>query len=229
MKAVAYIRTSTKRQDNSLVIQNTIITAFALNKYIIEQKFIEQISGRKDNRKELLSAIDYCKKNNATLICKSIDRLGRKSSTIQQIYDSSINIIFVENQNIDRFTLQILSVVYENEVTVTRNRIKQTMDKLRVENKWEFTKIGTKNFSDKGRSEGANATKELYGAKNKNIVLSIENIILKTKQVNYSAISNELNKLKTKTINGMNFSPEQVKRLVIRYNLIELIKSNLLF
>ena len=223
MKAVAYIRTSTKRQDNSLVIQENIITSFARNKYIIEQKFIEQISGRKDNRKELLSAIDYCKKNNATLICKSIDRLGRKSSTIQQIYDSSINIIFVENQNIDRFTLQILSVVYENEVTVTRNRIKQTMDKLRVEKKWEFTKIGTKNFTDKGRLEGAKATKEIFDIKNKNIVLSIENIILKTKRINYSAICNELNKLKTKTINGMDFKPQQVKRLINRYSLIKLL------
>jgi DNA invertase Pin-like site-specific DNA recombinase len=131
--------------------------------------------------------------------------------------------VFVENQNIDRFTLQILSVVYENEVTVTRNRIKQTMDKLRRENKWEFTKIGTKNFSAKGRIEGAKATKEVYGIKNKNIVLSIENIILKTKSINYSAISNELNKLKTRTINGMDFKPQQVKRLINRYSLMKLL------
>ena len=93
------------------------------------------------------------------------------------------------------------------------------MDKLRVDNKWEFTKIGAKNFSDTGRIEGAKATKELYASKNKNIVLSIENIILKTKQVNYLSISNELNKLKTTTINGMSFSPEQVKRLIKRYSL----------
>ncbi len=162
-------------------------------------------------------------KSDATLICKSIDRLSRKCSTIQQIYDSSINIIFVENQNIDRFILQILSVVYENEVTVTRNRIKQTMDKLRGENKWEFTKIGKKIFNDKGRIDGAKATKELFNIKNKNIVLSIENIILKTKCLNYSAISNELNKLNTKTINGMGFTPQQVKRLALRYNLSKLL------
>jgi len=220
MKAVAYIRTSTKKQDNSLTIQDKCITSYAYNKFEIEKKFIEQVSGRKDNRKELLNAIDYCKRNNATLICKSIDRLGRKSSTIQQIYDSSINIVFVENQNIDRFTLQILSVVYENEVTVTRNRIKQTMDKLRTENDWEFTKVGTKNFSDKGRREGAKATKELYNTKNKNI-------ILKTKRINYSTISTELNKLKTKTVNGNEFTPQQVKRIVNRYGLNNLIfKTN---
>ena len=226
MKAVSYIRTSTNRQDNSLSIQNDIINSFARDKFSIEQKFIEQVSGRKDNRKELLNAIDYCKKHNATMICKSIDRLGRKSATIQQIYDSSINIIFVDNPNIDRFTLQILSVVYENEVTVIRNRIKQTMEKLRAENKWGFTKIGTKNLSAEGRILGSKATKALYNSKNRTIILSIENIILKTKQLNYSLISAELNKLQTKTINGFEFTPEQVKRIVNRYNLTKLIQSS---
>ena len=99
------------------------------------------------------------------------------------------------------------------------------MDKLRAENNWEFTKVGTKNFTAKGRIEGANATKELFDKKNTNLILSIENIILKTNHVNYSAISRELNKLQTKTIHGCEFTPVQVKRLVVRYDLTKLIEK----
>ncbi len=86
MIACAYIRSSTKEQISSLEIQNDYITKFANDKgYTIEHRFIEQVSGRKDDRKQLLAALEYCKKNNATLIVKSIDRLGRKSTTIQTI------------------------------------------------------------------------------------------------------------------------------------------------
>ena len=41
MKAVAYIRTSTKKQDNSLTIQDDVITSFAKDKFELVQKALE--------------------------------------------------------------------------------------------------------------------------------------------------------------------------------------------
>lgn len=225
-KAVAYIRSSTKEQLSSLEIQRDYIDRFAReNNYELDNHFIEQVSGRKDNREQLLAALEYCRAHQATLIVKSIDRLGRKSATIQTIFDSGIDIVFVEQQNIDRFTLQIMSVVYENEVTVLRNRIKQGMDKRRESGRWDFTRVGTSNFTDRGREKGAMAMSKSFDEKNKGIVMSIENLILKNKKVNCASIARQLNELKTRTVNNGEFSTTQVMRIVDRYELRKLLAA----
>lgn len=67
-KKVGYIRTSKNNQNLGVEVQKE-----AFNRYVIDSYFIEQISGRKENRKELNRALDILEAGD-TLIIYKIDR-----------------------------------------------------------------------------------------------------------------------------------------------------------
>lgn len=92
--------------------------------------------------------------------------------------------------------------------------------KFIIVRKLKSTEIGEKNFTTEGRKKGSDSTKNLYDEKNQEIVETIKTIILNSKEaINYTKIADSLNKMKVKTINGSVFNPQQVCRLVERYNL----------
>ena len=67
-KTIGYIRTSKNSQNLGVEVQKE-----ALIRYKIDVFFIEQVSGRKENRKELYKALRELEKGD-TLIIYKIDR-----------------------------------------------------------------------------------------------------------------------------------------------------------
>lgn len=97
MKYVAYIRTSTKRQNLGLDAQKEIISQFiAINGGEIVAEYSEQESGKKADRPALRQASEHAKKIGGTVIVAKVDRLTRDAS-FGMAYVKTNNIVFCDH------------------------------------------------------------------------------------------------------------------------------------
>lgn len=130
MKKVAYIRTSTGKQTLGIEVQKE-----ALKAYHPTHWFIEQVSGRKENREQLNKALDVLEEGD-TLIVYKLDRLGRSTkqlvNLISQLEERKIHLNII-TEGIDTATatgkliFTILSAVAEMEASLISERTKQAL------------------------------------------------------------------------------------------------------
>lgn len=130
MKKVAYIRTSTGKQTLGIEVQKE-----ALKAYHPTHWFIEQVSGRKENREQLNSALEVLEEGD-TLIVYKLDRLGRSTkqlvNLISQLEERKIHLNII-TEGIDTATatgkliFTILSAVAEMEASLISERTKQAL------------------------------------------------------------------------------------------------------
>lgn len=129
-KTIGYIRTSKNNQNLGVEVQKE-----ALIRYNIDSYFIEQISGRKENRKELNKALESLEKGD-TLVVYKIDRLGRSTKQLvnimSELQEKGINLISIK-ENIDTSTpmgkviFTILSAIAELEADYISERTKEAL------------------------------------------------------------------------------------------------------
>jgi len=101
-KFVAYYRVSTKIQQNSglgLSAQRTDVSKFISKGGELIAEFQDVESGKKDNRPNLLKAIEECKKQGATLLIAKLDRLSRNASFIFTLRDAKIDFVCCDMPN----------------------------------------------------------------------------------------------------------------------------------
>lgn len=125
---IAYRRTSTGSQNNGLEAQQNAINAFieAQGGEIVES-YVEQVSGRKNEREELNKAIKACKKHGATLLVSKLDRLSRRVSFIALLMESSISLKVCEHPDADTFMLHLRAILSEEEARLISTRTKQAL------------------------------------------------------------------------------------------------------
>lgn len=143
VKRIGYIRTSKGSQNNGIEVQQQ-----ALERYNLDKIFIEQISGRKENRAELDKALHLLEAGDS-LVCYKIDRLGRSTKQLINIMsnlkEKKINVVFIK-ENIDTSTsygqlvFTILSAVAELEADYISERTKEALQLLKSQGK----KLGNK-------------------------------------------------------------------------------------
>ena len=142
MKNIGYIRNSRLSQENSVEVQTKLITEFCKNNNIKLDEIVldEGISGsgeKTDKRNGYNSVIQRIENNEIdTLVVISISRWGRN---LGEIYNSvrmmeQKNVKFLSiKENIDtsspygRFTINLLSSLYEMELELIRDRVKDTL------------------------------------------------------------------------------------------------------
>ena len=148
MKNIGYIRNSRLIQENSVETQNTLITDFCKTHDIKLDKIIvdEGISGsgdkteKRDGYNSLMSMIDNGEVD--TLVVISISRWGRNLGeiykSVQLMETKGVKFLSIK-ENIDtsspygRFTINLLSSLYEMELELIRDRTKDTL-KVKKEN-----------------------------------------------------------------------------------------------
>ena len=133
-KVVGYIRTSKNNQNLGVEVQKE-----ALNRYKIDSFFIEQVSGRKENRKELNKVLKVLEQGD-TLVIYKIDRLGRSTKQLvnimSELQERGINLISIK-ENIDTSTsmgkviFTILSAIAELEADYISERTKEALAVLK--------------------------------------------------------------------------------------------------
>lgn len=156
-----YLRVSTQKQG----IEGYGIDAqrVAIAKYIPAIEFVEVESGKKKDRPELLKALEYCKKNSATLVVAKLDRLARNVAFVSMLMESGVEFICADFPTANRLTIHIIAAVAEHEAVLIAARTKAGLAAAKAKG----VKLGTTMNPDKaikGRTTQsaiakANATK----------------------------------------------------------------------
>lgn len=125
-KFAVYIRVSTRKQGASglgLESQQKICGEFIKSQggeQVAEFKDVE--SGTHRDRKGLLAAIDYCKRNDCALVIAKLDRLARDVEFCFKVVNTGIEIHFVDMPQMNTLLLGVFASVaqYERELTSDR-------------------------------------------------------------------------------------------------------------
>jgi DNA invertase Pin-like site-specific DNA recombinase len=132
---VAYYRVSSVRQGQSglgLAAQRQIVQAFMEHRGILLQEFVEQASGRRDDRPVLAEALALCRKRKATLVLARLDRLFRRVSFVSRLLDTGVDFVCCEYPSKDKFWIQIQSAFAEEEARKISNRTKLALAAARA-------------------------------------------------------------------------------------------------
>ena len=154
MKNIGYIRNSRLSQENSVETQTKLITDFCNNNEIHLDEIIcdEGISGsgEKTNKRDGYNSIMKMIEDGEvdTLVVVSISRWGRNLgeiyNSVNLMTDKGIKFLSIK-ENIDtsspygRFTINLLSSLYEMELELIRERTKDTL-KVKKENGKVYSK-----------------------------------------------------------------------------------------
>lgn len=130
-KAIAYYRVSTERQGKSglgIEAQKEAVRVYTTaNEYHVISEHTEVESGRKNNRPELLKALNECKRLKAVLIIAKLDRLGRNVAFIANLMESKVQFVAVDNPHATDLVLHITAAFAQYEREQISTRIKEAL------------------------------------------------------------------------------------------------------
>lgn len=215
-KFIAYYRVSTQKQGNSglgLDAQRTDVGRFISKGGELIAEFEDIESGKKNNRPNLIKAIEECKKQGATLLIAKLDRLSRNASFIFTLRDSKIDFICCDMPNANSVTIGIMAVLAQDE----RERISHRTKSALAELKSKGIRLGSpENMTVEARIKGLETRKQnaLENENNRKATALI--ISMKKGGKTFAQITRELNELGFKTRTGKKFQQNQVQILYKR-------------
>ena len=98
---IGYYRVSTQAQGidgNGMTSQREIVRRYVEGQNgTLEREFSEVESGRKtdEERPQLAAALDFCKRNKATLVIAKLDRLARNAEFLLRLQNSGVDFVAV--------------------------------------------------------------------------------------------------------------------------------------
>lgn len=216
-KYISYYRVSTQKQGESelgLEAQKTSVKTFINNQNELIAEYEEVESGKKNNRLELLKAIEHCKITNSTLLIAKLDRLSRNVQFIYTLRDSNVNFICCDMPDANSVTIGILAVLAQEERERTSQRTKIALEELRKKG----IKLGTpENLTLEARRKGTLKVIQnaINNPNNKKATAII--VLLRKEKLSYRKIAAKLNADGFKTRRGKEFSASQVLILHDRF------------
>jgi len=204
-KYVAYYRISTLKQHQSglgLEVQKEKINIFINedneNRILINE-YVEQGSGKNNNRVELDKALKECKKTNATLLIYKLDRFSRRVSFISNLMESKTKFLVVEMPNASDFQLHIYAAMSQEERRLISQRTKEALRHARLRG----VKLGVTGI-DRARENKQQAIEFVSTIKD-------ELKELRKNHYSYSYISNYFNGKGYKTFRNKKYYPSTIK------------------
>jgi DNA invertase Pin-like site-specific DNA recombinase len=125
---VTYLRVSTQRQGAQglgISAQRNMCENFIKqNNGCHVQEFMDVESGTHRDRKGLWQAIDYCKKNDCSLVIAKLDRMSRDVEFTFKVINTGIDIHFTDMPVVNSMILGVFAAVaqYEREMVSTRTK-----------------------------------------------------------------------------------------------------------
>jgi DNA invertase Pin-like site-specific DNA recombinase len=210
----ALYRVSTKMQGidgNGMTAQRETVRRFVEGqKGVLEQEFSEVESGRKtdEERPQLAAALDYCKRNKATLVIAKLDRLARNAEFLLSLQNSGADFVCCDCPNADKFTVGILALVAQRERELISERTRLGMAAAKTKG----IKLGTPN-PEKAVAAMVTANKSAkveFAAKVFPIIEEIKSAGVQTLR----GICDCLNRRGISTRNGKNWYPATVRNIL---------------
>lgn len=216
-KYISYYRVSTMQQGNSglgLEAQRTLVRSFIGSNGILIKEYEEIESGKKNDRPQLLTAIEHCKREGLTLLIAKLDRLSRNASFIFMLRNSKVDFVCTDMPEANSVTIGIMAVLAQDERERTSRRTREALAELKRQGK----KLGSpQNLNSESRMKAvaSNINKALNNTNNRKATAMI--ISLRKDNLSYRQIANQLNSNGFLTSTGKNFSGAQVLMLYKRY------------
>ena len=209
-KYVLYLRVSSRSQGSTglgIEAQRRDINLY-LNSHDGEvvEEFVEVMSGCRDDRPELQSAIALCKKDGCTLLVSKVDRLSRDVEFVARICkDKKLSIKIAQIPNADNFQIHLFAALASQEREFISQRTKAALAAAKARG----VVLGNPKIAEinRGRRRTARKVANTYAP----IVLP-----LRTKGLTYLEIAGTLNQMGIRTSRGNKFKPMSVKRIVDR-------------
>jgi DNA invertase Pin-like site-specific DNA recombinase len=214
MKFIAYYRVSTAKQGNSglgLEAQKQIVNAYIQDKGTeIVGEFKDVESGKKNQRPQLLAAIDQCKRDNATLLIAKLDRLSRNASFIFTLRDNNVKFQALDIPEANTLTIGIFATIAQHERELISQRTKDALKALKARG----VKLGRPdNLTVAAQQKGVETIKT-NAITNKNNVQAAEMIKhLRKDGSSFQSIADRLNILGYRTRYNHVFRAMTVQRL----------------
>lgn len=220
-KFIEYLRVSTRGQGASglgLDAQKEIIRNYLKGVEPIAS-FVEVESGRHNDRPKLQEALKMCRKEKATLIVAKLDRLSRNVAFTSKLLESDVEIKFCDFPEANRLVLHIISSIAEYEANLIRTRTRQALEAKRARGE----PLGKpENFINNQDKAVANSRKTIKAKadsnpNNKRAIAMLR--VLANNTSNLSEMARVLNREGFSTSKGGQFTAQQVKILLERYNI----------
>ncbi len=215
------LRVSTVRQGQSglgLEAQQTAIQDFLRRGgYVLDREFREVESGKKTDRVQLRSALEYCRKFKATLLIARLDRLARIVGLYRNAFRRSREIHRSRHAKADRTFLHLAAVFAESEGRNISQRTKVALAAAKARG----TKLGFSSSSmQKSVSTKGNATikrlSDEFALKTVTVFTGIKAAGVTTP----AAIARALNNLGVPTLRPGKWHSTSVKRVINRTHLL---------
>src|SRR3954447_15742111 len=130
-KAVAYYRVSTERQGRSglgLEAQRAaVLECVCARGWVLLSEFTEVESGRRNDRRAMLQALNQCRLQRATLLIAKLDRLSRDAHFLLGLEKAGVEFLAVDMPNANRLTVGIMALVAEEERHMISARTKAAL------------------------------------------------------------------------------------------------------
>lgn len=220
-KFIEYLRVSTRGQGASglgLDAQKEIIRNYLKGVEPIAS-FVEVESGRHNDRPKLQEALKMCRKEKATLIVAKLDRLSRNVAFTSRLLESDVEIKFCDFPEANRLVLHIISSIAEYEANLIRTRTRQALEAKKARGE----PLGKpENFINNQDKAVANSRKTIKAKadsnpNNKRAIAMLR--VLANNTSNLSEMARVLNREGFSTSKGGQFTAQQVKILLQRYNI----------
>lgn len=212
-KWIKYYRVSTHKQGyEGLGIsaqKNACETYVNSNGGITIAEFTEVESGGRNDRPQLMAALELARKEKACLLVARLDRLSRDSVFLITLKKSEVEFVCVDMPTLDNFTVSLYAILAEREKALCSQRTRAALAAA----KQRGIKLGNPRFEESlvRAHEAASRAKEEYRKAIKPLIKEIQDAGVRT----LSGIAHCLNVrgIKTRTGKGI-FYPATV-RLVL--------------
>jgi DNA invertase Pin-like site-specific DNA recombinase len=216
-KYIAYYRVSTQKQGLSglgIEAQKSSVSRFLNQDSVLLHEFTDIESGKRNDRPNLLLAIEACKKENVILLIAKLDRLSRNVGFIYTLKESQVKFKCCDMPNANSVTIGIMAVLAQEERERTSQRTKDALAEL----KRKGVKLGSpENLNTDARRKGLKVRQEnaLKNEDNRKAAALIS--ALRNDGKSFYAITRQLNEFGFKTRRGKLFTQVQVKTLYERF------------
>jgi DNA invertase Pin-like site-specific DNA recombinase len=177
---------------------------------ILEKEFSEVESGKysDSDRPQLAAALDFCKRNKASLVIAKLDRLARNAEFLLRLQNSGVDFVCCDCPNADKFTVGILALVAQRERELISERTKLGLAAAKAKG----VKLGTPNPKKAvAAMKQANTTaKTEFKAKVFPIIQGIQTAGVQTLQ----GIADCLNRRGISTRSGKTWYPSSVRNII---------------
>ncbi|GAB3935160.1 recombinase family protein [Larkinella terrae] len=210
-KYVAYLRVSTQKQGQEglgMKAQEKGILDYCGESLI--GKFVEVESGGKVSRKELVRAVELCKKNNAKLIAFRLDRILRSLDILVILRQNKVKFTALDCLNDSEMIINIKAAFAEEELRKVSERTRNALAQKKAGGK-VLGKPENMNYA--AQVKGAEVNKQRAGENKNNRRATAMVAQLRSQGKTFDQIAEQLNKDGFVTSTGKEFHAMQVHRL----------------